>query len=488
MAAPELTGERAVLTIAGERTTAPSARPALIAGLFGALDAAFILCRAPSPPVPFSTHRELILRAFTYVLVAALVGAAAASFFWRRSQGSSFRPLSVIALSSAAGSVLIPPAVLLFRQDSPWLVLVTAIAAAALASCWRAVVPLDPGSPWPGRTEMFTATLQPRPRDFRAFWLALGIYAAGFELADHDTVTASGLLAVCGFALAWQLTLASDDSTPGGTLRRRAAWRLLVTALPAILITFLALQAWNPRLTDASVGGAGTAGDRDGSGQDSSKQNREKQSGPMGFGLSGYQSIILWPIADKTRFVMPAPPGISTNFDRFAGPRTIRFDGSYWYFQQPQKAPGPEAKVAHGTPLAANVRSNNLVPLSMEAHQKLGTRIRLAYCNAIVVEVENCDRLPGNVSLGLALSDSRATAKAHRVNGDLYLGLQSVVPATPAPDATVCVPRIQALRFPIPDVSPTRKFDEIKVIFSPDPRRSDVGAKMAVKQFELVPR
>src|ERR1035438_3574637 len=118
MAAPELTGERAVLTIAGERTTAPSARPALIAGLFSALAAAFILCRAPIPPAPFSKHTDLIVRACTYVLMAALVGAAGASFFWRRSRGSSFRPLSVIALSSAAGSVLIPPAVLLFRQDS----------------------------------------------------------------------------------------------------------------------------------------------------------------------------------------------------------------------------------------------------------------------------------------------------------------------------------------------------------------------------------
>jgi hypothetical protein len=255
-----------------------------------------------------------------------------------------------------------------------WLVPVTALAAAVLAACWRPILPRSAAAdvPEPDRTELFAETLQPIPHDWSAFWITLCIYAAGFELSDGDTVTASGLLAICGFAIAWQLTLAIDDSTPTRTLRKRAALRFLLVTLPALLVTFLALNAWNPTPADGS-----SASGRIGSGGDSAKQTSQKSSGAMGLGLSGYQSVILWPVTEKGRIVAPLPPGTTPNFDHIAKPLVFRFDGSYWYFQPPHAAPGPEAQIARGTPLAANVRSTNFNPLVMEAHQKLGTPISL---------------------------------------------------------------------------------------------------------------
>ena len=485
MDALERTGQPAVITVAGEIAAPPSARPAIIAGLFGALDAAFFFCRAPRPPVPFASGRELILRAMWYVLAAALAGAACSLFFWKRTQAGSSRSLTLVVLAAAAASVWVPAAVLLFRQDSMWMVPVTAVASATLAACWRPILPrsIAADAPEPDRSELFAETLQPIPRDWSAFWITLCIYASGFELNDGDIVTASGMLAVCGFAIAWQLAFVADDSTPARTLRKCAALRLLLVTLPALLVTFLALNAWNPTPAGASSGNIGND-----SGGDSSKQNPKKTSGSMGLCLSGYQSIILWPVAEKARIVAPLPHGTVPNFDRIAKPLVFRFDGSYWYFQPPHAAPGPEAQIARGTPLAANVRSTNFNPLVMEAHQKLGAPIRLSCCGALQVEVADCDNLPGNISLGVTLVNSASVHKGSTSNSDLFLGLQTVASTAPSLLAESCSPRTQSFRFPIPSQAPMRKFDEIKVMFFPDPSRSFIGARIAIEEFKLIPR
>jgi hypothetical protein len=485
MDALERTGQPAVITVAGEIATPPSARPAIIAGLFGALDAAFFFCRAPRPPVPYASGRELLIRTLTYVFAAALAGAGCSIFFWKRTQGGSSRSLTLVALAAAASSVWLPAAVLFFHQDSMWMVPVTAMAAAALAGCWRPILPRNIAiyTPEPDRSELFAETLQPIPRDASAYWIALCIYAAGFELNDRDIVTASGLLAICGFAFAWQLTLAADDSTTNRTLRKRAAQRLLLVTLPALVVTFLALNAWNPSPADATSAGA-----RIGSGVDASQQPSKKASDSMGLGLSGYQSIILWPVAEKDRIVAPLPPGTVPNFDRITKPLVFRFDGSYWYFQPPHAAPGPEAQIARGTPLAANVRSTNFNPLEMEAHQKLGAPIRLACCGALEVEVADCDNLPGNISLGVTLVNSASVHKGPTPNSDLFLGLQTIASTAPSLLAESCSPRTQSFRFPIPSQSPMHRFDEIKVMFFPDPSRSFIGARIAVEEFKLIPR
>jgi len=490
MTVSDPTGKPPILTVAGERPAAPSPRPAIVAGVLGALDAAFLLCRAPRPPVPFATNRELLLRASAYVLAAALAGALCSSFFWKRFAAAFRRSLPVVALSSAAASVWFCPAVLLFRQDSLWMVPVTAVAAATLAASWRAIVPLNPtaGTLETDRTELFAQTLQPLPRSPWSFGLALCIYGACFELHDRDIVTASAMFGLCGFVFAWQLTLAGNDSTPDRVLRNRASLRLLRAALPAILVAFLALLAWNPRHNQPIAAGSASPDNSDRSGGDSSKTKPDESSAAGAVGFPGYQSIILWPISEKKAFILPPPPGIATSLDRIAKPLVIAFDGAYWYFQPPQKAPGPDAKIARGNPIAANVRSTNSFPLTMEAHQKLGTRVSLACCSAIQIEIESCDNLPGDMLLGVVLANSAATGRAFPSTRNLDLGLQPLIANRAAPVATGCTPTAQTLRFPVPHPSPMRKFDEIKVIFAPDPKRGDVGAKIAVKAFELIPR
>ena len=479
------TESETLLTVGGESTTPPSVRPAIIAGLFGALDAAFLLCRAPHPPVPFATNRELMMHALSYILAAALAGAGGSAFFWRRSRGSRFGAMGVVALSSAAGSVWIPAVVLLFRQESAWIVPVAVIAAAVLAVCWRpfASADLSDSGSEIDRSELLAETLQPFPRSYRGLWLAIGIYGAGLELFyDRDFAIASALLAVCAYAVAWQLTLAKDDTEFAVALKKKAASRLLRTALPAFVVTFLALLAWNPKNNGAMAAGGSSAESGSNSAADSSHQRSKDKSADIAGGLLGFQSIVLWPLAEKSKLVLPPTPGMSPNLDVINKPVVIRFDGSYWYFQSPRQAPGPEAKVARGTPLHANVHSTNFMPLIMEAHQKLSTRGSLTCCRAIQIELESCDSMPGDIALNVALADSAVGTCA------LDLGFQPVPPSTSSLFATGCLPRNQTLTYLIPHHASIHKFNEIRVRFSPDPARAEAGAQIAVKQFELLPR
>jgi hypothetical protein len=104
------------------------------------------------------------------------------------------------------------------------------------------------------------------------------------------------------------------------------------------------------------------------------------------------------------------------------------------------------------------------------------------------VEVADCDNLPGNISLGVTLVNSASVHKGSTSNSDLFLGLQTVASTAPSLLAESCSPRTQSFRFPIPSQAPMRKFDEIKVMFFPDPSRSFIGARIAIEEFKLIPR
>ena len=83
----------------------------------------------------------------------------------------------------------------------------------------------------------------------------------------------------------------------------------------------------------------------------------------------------------------------------------IHFDGAYWYFQPPDKRPGPNAHQTHGTPLAVDIGTNNFFPLTMEAVQRLNTPIRLAPYGEIQMTVENRDNVPGPIALSVVLRE-----------------------------------------------------------------------------------
>lgn len=479
-------GSPSVLNLNGDRSPSPSYVPLMAACVFGALDAAFLLCRAPRPPVPFAPHGVLLLRSMLFVIASAATGTAASLLVWSRRREGARLPLPFVVLASATASVWAPCIVLFFRQDSPWILPFSILAAAVLALCWRSILPkFEP----PDQTEVeqrqiFAKTLAPLPpRNAVAFWLALCLYAAPAEILDHDPITASGLLMMFSFCLSWQLIQPHTEALPSSRMHKRAIRRLLSNSLAAVLITYIALHAWNPKASNSIAHAATTTTPKN--------QNEAKPknfSAMSASARSGYQSIVLWPILDKKKFVLPPPPGTVSAIDHLSEPLVITFTGAYWYFQAPHHAPGSQATMARGTPLFANVRSTNSIPLLMEAHQQLGTHVSLSCCRSIRLEFQSCDNFPGDTLLGIALKDSNAKPEDALTGQAVYLGAQPI-PSSPASQfMTGCIPRAQAMEFLIPPHPSLRRFNQITVIFSTDPARSEIGARVALKQFELLPR
>ena len=139
--------------------------------------------------------------------------------------------------------------------------------------------------------------------------------------------------------------------------------------------------------------------------------------------------------------------------------------------------------MAHGNPLTLDIRSSDFVPLVMEAHQDLGAAIPLACCREIQVTLENNDNTPGAIALGVLLTDSTSLGKP-----TLYLGQQPVLSAEPSHFSFKSSPALEVIRFPIPNHPRIQAFDEITVIVYPDSERARTGAKIAINQFELLPR
>ncbi len=193
-----------------------------------------------------------------------------------------------------------------------------------------------------------------------------------------------------------------------------------------------------------------------------------------------YVSIILLPPpVQKTRIIPPPPSsGASTAQSKSV---VIPFDGSYWYFQPPAVGPGAQAHQAHGQPTTADIRSNSAHPLAMEAHQKLDLPIDLSCCRAIDLAITNADTRPLPIALRIQLQDSNSRQT-------IDLGRLTIHSSTVVPIHLNRPPVHETLRFLIPSAKPLTRFDRITVIYQPDPARSQVGAKVSVDSFTLVPR
>jgi len=256
-------------------------------------------------------------------------------------------------------------------------------------------------------------------------------------------------------------------------VRHEAGNRLAWTACLAILFT-----AWALLLGVAHRNVSGDAAFAA-----ANEPSRRPTPGQHASGPGGFESLILWPLPPKKQIIPPIPAPRNYLGLEKSHPLTIRFDGVYWYFQPPETQPGRTAHQAHGTPLNANIQSVNSFPLMMEAHQRLIGPVRLARCAEIDLLIQNHDNLRGAVSVALQLSDSQFPNKPA-----LYLGEKERETSLPGFFAYKTAPVFETLRFAIPANTPIRKFDEITVILQPDPEHSMVGPRIAIEQFELLPR
>jgi hypothetical protein len=288
--------------------------------------------------------------------------------------------------------------------------------------------------------------------------------------------TATISVALCGFALTWHLT-STDEYAKSDKGAAHAFLRLTwVTAL-AVAITSIALL---PRMPSQSASKINLfLGLR----KSPPAVSTAKKQSPSFANGSSYQSIILWTVRKEKKTVVPVTPPVTLlPIRRSSRPMIIPFDGSYWYFKEPDKSPGREPHLAHGNPLSVAIHSADRRGLIMQAHQDIGSSLDLACCKEIEVDLKNANVLPGTIFLALILKDSSLPGKSE------YLGLQAVPSSEPAGPSGRSATADDVLRFSIPAHLRIRKFDEITVEIFPPPSWSTEGSKIAIRQFVLQPR
>ncbi len=485
MAAPTKTGTFAVEAGARVLSVGKFTSYLILAGLTNAAIAAYLLFHLPASREP--SLRSLLIRALLFVGGAVLAGMAGSRFYWNRSSAAlrADAPLSFrrFVLVNAEAWVWVPAIVLLSRQDSPGSAMLCAIGAALLSNGLRRVFPRSADlqnrqSPTIESEEhkMFAATLRTPPREPQGYLIAFSIYLAAYLLFEHFDLIAGIPLALGAFLIVWHLTLEPAPATGKAAANPRPADRLASVTTAALLVTLFVLMIGVAHRNQAeAVSSAAASG-----GDEVNSRNPKK---PATAFVSGFESVILWPAPEKNKIVAPQPVNISPLATRVAKPLVIHFDGAYWYFQPPDKRPGPNAHQAHGSPLAVAIGTNNFFPLTMEAVQRLNTPIRLEPFREIQVTVENRDNVPGPIALSLALTDTAAPGKP-----SLSLGSEPLLSSQTGLLTLKPAPTEEVLRFLVPEHTTTDKFDEITVFFLPEVAHFQIGPKIAIQQFVLVPR
>jgi hypothetical protein len=373
--------------------------------------------------------------------------------------------------------VWVPAIVLLAAQEAPAAAVVASLAAALLAVGLRRAIPLLTETPADSEDrELFAATLRTPRRETQGYVIAGCIYLAGFALNDREHLAASGLLALSAFLFVWQLTQAPPRPVHARFGNTRASLRLVRIAFPAVLVTLWALfdgVSYRNRLGDTASAHGNSA----------AASSTKPTYFDAATALDGYESIVLWPEPPKKEIIAPVQLAPEPSDPHLTKPLVIPFNGAYWYFQPPSDKPGPHAHITHGSPLAVDIHSTTYIPLTMEAHQTLARPLRLGCCGAIEVEVENRDNRPGPLALALLLTDTASAGKP-----SLYLGQQPILSSDPSRFAVKSAPVHETLRFAIPAHSSLKKFDELTLVVMSDPLRLDMGARIAIAQFELQPR
>jgi hypothetical protein len=447
--------------------------------------AALILCRLPeSHPMDLLS---LFANALKFVVIGALGGIVGSWLYWK-SPASPLRersplPFSLFALTCTAGWVWVPAMMLFAEQVSAITAVVALVGAFMLViglrhATYSSFVPDPaPALPW-DEGELFAESLYRPPFELHGYAIALGLFGAGVALAKQSNYTAAALLAISGSIFAWKIAVPRREAFDPDIQVKRAITRAAIAAAPAILVTMWALLNGFAHRNEGMQANAAKSGQTRAA---SAVPPAPKAPSSTSGGAGGYESVVLWPYPPKKPIVPPLTTDASTLALGTKRPLIIRFDGPYWFLQPPSKRPGPEAHIAHGTPVDVDLESNNAVALMMNAHQKFVPAIPTARCREIDIAIENSDNKSGLVSLGVLLTDEGS-------NRTRYLGQQAILSTEPGNFFVKTTPVFETLHFAVPRDASLQKFNKITVMFLPDIEHLFVAPKIAIKQFELFPR
>lgn len=355
--------------------------PPIIVGSLTALATTWVFCQLP--PSNKLSWTALFLTSVEYVSVTILAGGVGVWALIPPRTKSALES-GVLALSAGVGWAWLPAIVLLFRQDSLWSLVVTSAASTVMAACVRNAIASQ-------------TVLQDRVDDrrWRARIISACLHGAMLAVLVRSILTAGVLLAVSGFTSVSHLTSTGVYAVERKRSPAHAASRFTWVAALAILITSAALL---PRLRNRRLASEISSSlELSETSREASASERQSQSATS---KSSYESIILWTVRKEKKTIAPlAPRTTLLPMGKSSNPMVIPFDGSYWYFKEPNKSPGPKAHLAHGSPLTLDIHSADWLPLVMEAHQDIGSSVDLACCSEIQVAIKNANNRPGTMFL-----------------------------------------------------------------------------------------
>jgi hypothetical protein len=454
------------------------------AGLFTTLDASFLFSLRSADDTILAQHPLLAIIAFVPITVVAATVISMIVWKWlsrkSRSLAQDSDPESgpysntsdtfFLQRCALAWALLAP--IFLLPLDSPWFfILITAAALTLAVSLRKLATPAAlVTSEIPSPADMLFSNAFPRKSSYIYAILSAACFELTFvALVNHQSLLAALCLGTAVFTPAWRwLPVSLRHSSPQE--KSRATIQVTFASILVILILWTSWVA-------AHHTGGGVAG-----GGDANKAKPPKVQNVSAD--TGYKGIILWLTPkEKKQLLPPAPRTLLAGATDTRKTLVIPFDGAYWYFQPPHNSPGVHPHVTHGDPTLTNIRSTNMFPLIMEAHQSLNSSIDLTCCRELQLTLANNDNRPGGVVLGVILTDSTLPGKPSQP-----LGGQVVQSTQPTSFTVKATPTDETLHYNIPQHPMIRKFDQITVVFFPAPMRSDLDVKMALKQFTLQPR
>ena len=485
------------------RGTTLSVAAPLTVSLLLTYGAASLLCKLPGQ----SSLTWLELTTLVLLYVAAAVGLHALVLLGLGKAFGDHIGISgeVLIEGSWICAAWMPLLVLLLKEESFGIACVPVLVVAPFAVFVKRWAAEDRGKAEPaaGDAETFAFLRMDDSPSFLRMVLPAVLIAAALEagtgalLLEHE-LWAGLVFAVCAFALIWRLPAWRQDGFRREEFGRPGLKRFLPAMRSALVVLLFTGMALMPFLKHTG----GRAGAFAGLGRRARVVAASAAMTPRVHTGGAYSGVILYLPQKPKPIVAPVPEKTNTLNHGQAKPMVIPFDGVYWYYQPPDDRPEPDAQVVRGVPEKANVRSRDRMPILMEAHQYLGSSVKMDCCRALRMAILNADTRPGVFYMEVVLRDTQSKAAStlkpsgmnlHR-ESEIRSSLGSVLVASSAKPGIALAtgggdrrPMEETLTFPFPAHNQMKRFDEITVIFRPSQERALVGAQTAIRQFVLVP-
>ncbi len=486
---------------------------------------AAIVC--PLPHVYTLSLSEIAYASLKSVAVVSFANAVSVWILGAYRSGVSRRFLRRLVLRTSIDAVWLAPLVLLVQENSAWSLAIAAVLVGGSVRSLNFLQPRDESgaanewSAGPVNSGEFGLNESP-------MWFRRQLCSAGAALSAQTGV----LLGLGGYAFAgvllvglssavwtWSYMRESSAIVPRLSIPARSSSQITVAVTLALLFTAGGLMRYLAH--PYSPGGIGLASRFRWTHQVASADRREAQivkkakngdhdespaeektsefvarhaatnfdDVPEGSVLASKNEdsgIILLPKKQAyTKLVAPTAAsgnGLLKN-GRRANPLLIPFNGVYWFFKAPDLRPPGTSREVRGSPELLDIHSTDRRPLSMEAHEHLGSLLSLDCCSRIQIEIRNTDVYQETVSLELILIDSSAAGHPSQSLGTMVVRSKRAWKPYEKPS-----PVNETLNFPIPVKPSIHRFDTVKIVFRLDAFRADDGAKVAIDHFVLVPR